>query len=120
MSEEKKDVRRIKNPEIMNLESLTKLSATPNDSLTDISDIEIFAESFYKAFNDNCVAIPTILQLFGEIKKLRVSRNREGRKEVLRAHQPRASYNLYHAPFPGDMEQEEEKSHSFWDKLRGK
>jgi len=120
MSEEKKNIQRIKNPEIMNLESLTKLSEAPNDSLTDISDIEIFAESIYKAFNDNCVKIPTTLQLFDMIKRLRVSRNREGRKEVLRAHQPRASYNLYHAPFPGEGDMEEEKPRSFFEKLMGK
>jgi len=118
IKEEKRD-NKIKNPEIMNLEALMRLSEDPNNVLTDISDLEIFAESIYKAFNDNCAEIPTTLALFSIIKTLRPSRNREGRKEVLKAHQPRAAYNVYHIPFPGE-EEEKVKSKSLFEKLLGK
>jgi ABC-type antimicrobial peptide transport system permease subunit len=76
-------IERPKNPDVLALENLQKLTTKPNEVLTDLTHIEIAALSLYKAFNENHVKIPSVMGFFDNLQAFRASLLRQGRKEVI-------------------------------------
>ena len=90
MSEEQGD-KRITTPELETVGMVKDFSK--NDDLSDLTELEILAIAAYTACNDKVCELPWFMSFRGQYVKLRKSKGRMSRQELVEILKKRPTYN---------------------------